>query len=49
MDSIELMSICLTTGSEVVSDLLCIVPIVFYDIGGHGITQYMPCLIINNL
>ena len=34
----EPMSIHLATGSEVVSDSLCTVPIVFYNMSGHAIT-----------
>ena len=49
MDSFSLMSIHLATGSEVVLDSLCTVPIVFCDIGGHGITQYVLCRIIKYL
>ena len=49
MDSIELISICLATGSEVVSDLMFTVPIVFYDIGGHAITQHITCPIMTKL
>ena len=47
MDSIEPISICLATGSEVVLDLMCTVPIVFCDVVGHAITNiYVPCQII---
>ena len=49
MDSIETVYIHLATGSEVVSDSMCIVPIVFCDIGGHAITQHVPCWLIKNL
>ena len=49
MDSIEPIYIHLATGSEVVLDSLCTVPIVFCDIGGHGITQYVLCRIIKYL
>ena len=41
MESTELMSINLVTGSEVVSDTICLVLIVFCDASGHAITQYV--------
>ena len=49
VDYIEPMFICLAIGGEVVSDLMYTVPIVFCDIGGHAIKQYVPCQIIKNL
>ena len=49
VDSIELMSIRLATSSEVVLDLMYTVLLVFCDVGGHAITQYMPCWIKENL
>ena len=49
MDNTEPMFICLATGSEVVLDLLYIVPIVFYDVGGHAITQHLTCCILKQL
>ena len=39
VDSIELISIRLDTGSEVVSDSMCTIYIVFCSIGGHETTQ----------
>ena len=39
MDNTEPMSFCFNTGSKVVSDSMNAVSIVFYDIGGHAITQ----------
>ena len=42
MDSIELMFIHLDTSNEVILNLMCTVPTVFYDIGRHAITQYIP-------
>ena len=49
MHSTEPMSICLATGNKLVLDLICTIPIVFCDIVGHAITQYMPCRIIKSL
>ena len=49
MESIELMSIYLETGNEVVLDLLYTVPIVLCDVGGHAITQHITRWIIKNL
>ena len=46
MDNIELMFISLATGSEVVPDSMHTVPIMLCDVGGHAITQHMPCQII---
>ena len=43
------MSICLATGSEVVLDLMCTVPIVFCDVGGYAINQYFTYHIMKNL
>ena len=48
MDSIELMFVRLATGSEVVLDSMFF-PIVFCNIGGHAITQYVSCQIINKM
>ena len=44
--SIEPKSSLLATGSEIVSDLICTVPIVFCDIGGHAVTQHITCYIM---
>ena len=41
MDSTELISIHLTTGSEVVLDSICTVPIVFCDSSGHAISYHI--------
>ena len=49
MDSIEPISICLATGSEVISDSMCTIPMIFCDVGGHAIKQHGPCQIIKNL
>ena len=49
MDIIEPMYIHLATGSEVVSDPICTAPIVFCDIGGHAITQYVTCYTVKDL
>ena len=49
MDIIELISIYLATGGEVVLDSMCAAPIVFYDIGRHIVTQHITCCIMRNL
>ena len=49
MESIELISIRLATGSEVISDSMYNIPTIFCDVGGHAIKQQVPCQIIENL
>ena len=49
VDIIELMSIHLATGIEIFLDSMYSVPLVFCDISGHTITQYLPCQIIEYL
>ena len=49
MNNIEPMSICLAIGGQVVSDLMCIVSILFYDVGRHAVFQHVPCQNIKNL
>ena len=49
MNNIKPISTCLATSSEVVSDLMYTVTLVFCDIGGLAITQHLPCRIIENL
>ena len=49
MDSTFQISIFLATGSEVVLDLMCFVPIVFCNVGGFAITKHVTCHIIKKL
>ena len=40
------MPICLATGSKFVLTLMCSVPLVFCDDGGHTITKNVKCQVI---
>ena len=49
MENTKLISICLGSGSEIVSDAIYTVPIVFCSIGGLATTQPITSLVMKHL
>ena len=49
MENAEPISIRLATGSKVVLDSMCTVPIIFCKVNGYAITQHLTCWIMENL